>query len=85
MVVSVPVAVGNVADAVLAEGGRPEGVAAVAVQLRRYAAAECEGGEGVVVCEEDDGVDELGEGPAVRLRLQELLRGDRSERQEIEY
>lgn len=80
-----PVAVGDVADAVLAEGGRSEGVAAVAVQLRRDAAAERKGSEGVVVCEEDDGVDELSEGPAVRFRLQELLRGDRSERQEIEY
>lgn len=80
MVDGVAVAVGDVADAVLAEGGRPERVSAVAVELRRDAAAEREGGEGVVVCEEDDGVDELGQGPAVRFRLQELLRRDGRER-----
>lgn len=80
MVVGVAVAVGDVADAVMAEGGRPERVSAVTLELRRDAAAEREGGEGVVVCEEDDDVDELGQGPAVRFRLQELLRGDRRER-----
>lgn len=51
------VAIGNVTDAVLAEGGRSESVPAVAVDLRRDAAAESEGSEGVVVCEEDHGVD----------------------------
>lgn len=80
MVVGVAVAIGDVADAVMAEGGRPERVSAIALELRRDAAAEREGGEGVVVCEEDDDVDELGQGPAVRFRLQELLRRDRRER-----
>jgi len=51
------VAIGNVTDAVLAEGGRSESVPAVAVDLRRDAAAESEWGKGVVVCEEDHGVD----------------------------
>lgn len=69
----VAIAVGDVTHAVLAEGGRPERVPAVAVDLRHDAAAEREGGQGVVVCEKDDGVDELGQGPAVLLRLQKLL------------
>lgn len=73
MVISVTVAVGNVADAVLAEGGGSESVSTVAVDLRRDAAAEGERGEGVVVCEEDHGVDELCEGPAVFLCLQKAL------------
>lgn len=45
----------------------------VAVDLGRDAAAEREGGEGVVVCEEDDGVDQLRQGPAVLLGFQEAL------------
>lgn len=69
------VAVGNVTDAVLAEGGGSESVSAVAVDLGHDAAAEGERGEGVVVCEEDDGVDELCKGPAVFLCLQKLLGG----------
>ena len=73
MVISVTVAVGNVTDAVLAEGGWSERVSAFAVDLGRDAAAKGEGGEGVVVCEEDHGVDELCEGPAVLLRLQKAL------------
>lgn len=74
MVISVAVAIGDVTDRVLAEGGRSERVPAVAVDLRHDAAAEREGGEGVVVCEEDDGVDELCQGPAVLLSLQKLLK-----------
>lgn len=57
MVISMAVAVGNVADAVLAEGGGSESVSAVTVDLGCDAAAEGERGEGVVVCEEDHGVD----------------------------
>lgn len=67
------ISVGDVADAVLAEGGGSESVPAVAVDLGHDAAAEGEGGEGVVVCEEHHGVDELRQRPAVLLRLQELL------------
>lgn len=74
MMVSMAIAVGNVADAVLAEGRGPERVSAVALELRRDAAAESERGEGVVVCEEDDGVDELCQGPAVFLCLQKSLK-----------
>lgn len=74
MVISVAVAIGDVTGAVLAEGGRSERVPAVAVDLRHDAAAEREGGEGVVVCEKDDGVDELCQGPAVLLSLQKLLK-----------
>lgn len=73
MVIGMAVAVRDVADAVLAEGGRPERVPAVAVDLGHDAAAEREGGERVVVCEEDDGMDELCQGPAVLLGLQKLL------------
>lgn len=73
MVISMPVAIGDVTDAVLAEGGGSECVSAVAVDLRRDAAPESERGEGVVVCEEDHGVDQLGEGPAVLLCFQEAL------------
>lgn len=74
MVISMAVAIGNVTDAVLAEGGGSESVSTVAVDLGHDAAAEGEWGEGVVVCEEDDGVDELCEGPAVFLCLQKLLK-----------
>ena len=74
------IAIGDVTDAVLAEGGRSEGVAAVAVHLRHDAAAEGEGGEGVVVCEKDDGVDELCQGPAVLLGLQKLLKKKKGKR-----
>lgn len=75
VVISMAVAVGNVTDTVLAEGGGSESVSAVAVDLGHDAAAEGERGEGVVVCEEDDGVDELCKGPAVFLCLQKLLEG----------
>lgn len=74
MMISMAIAVGNVADAVLAEGGGSERVPAIALELRRDAAAESERGEGVVVCEEDDDVDELCKGPAVFLRLQKSLK-----------
>jgi len=57
VVISMAVAIGNVTDAVLADGGGSESVSAVAVDLGRDAAAECERGEGVVVCEENHGVD----------------------------
>lgn len=59
VVISVTVAVGDVTDAVLAEGGRSESVSAIAVDLGHDAAAEGEGCEGVVVCEEDHSVNEL--------------------------
>lgn len=72
-VISVAVSIGDVTDAVLAEGGGSERVSPVAVDLRRDAAAERERGEGVVVCEEDHGVDELCEGPAVLLCFQKAL------------
>lgn len=67
------VAVGYVAHAVLAEGGGSEGVPAVAVDLGHDATAEGEGGERVVVREQDHGVDQLRQGPAVLLGLQEAL------------
>lgn len=57
VVVSMTVAIGDVADAELADGGGSESVSAVTVDLGRDAAAEGERGEGVVVCEEDHGVD----------------------------
>lgn len=74
MVIGMAVAISNVTDAVLAEGGGSESVPTVAVDLRRDATAEGERGEGVVVCEENDSVDELCEGPAVFLCLQKLLK-----------
>lgn len=73
MVISMTVAIGNVTDAVLAEGGGSESVSAVAVDLGCDAAAEGERGEGVVVCEEDYGMDELCKGPAVFLCLKKAL------------
>lgn len=69
VLIGVAVPVCDVAHAVLAERGRSERVATVAVDLRRDAAAEGEGGEGVVVCEQNHGVDQLRQGPAVLLRL----------------
>lgn len=73
VMISMAVAVGNVTDAVLAEGGRSESVSTVAVDLGHDAAAKGERGEGVVVCEEDHGVNELRQGPAVLLGLQKAL------------
>lgn len=80
MMISMAVAIGNVTDAVLAEGGGSESVTAVAVDLGRDAAAEGERGEGVVVCEEDHGVDQLCEGPAVFLCLQKALEKNKREK-----
>lgn len=57
MVISVTVAISNVTHAVLAEGGGPKRVSSFAVDLRRDAATKREGSEGVVVREEDHGVD----------------------------
>ena len=70
---SMTVAIGNVTDAVMAERGGSERVSAIAVDLGRDAATKGERGEGVVVCEEDHGVDELCERPAVLLGLQKAL------------
>lgn len=80
MVISVTVAVGNVTDAVVAEGRGSKCVSTIAGDLGRDAAAERERGKGVVVRKEDDGVDELCKGPAVLLRLQELLQKHRGEK-----
>lgn len=71
--VRMTVAVSNVTHTVLAKGGGSERVSAVTVDLRGDATAEGEGGQGVVVCEEDNSVDHLGQGPAVFLRLQKAL------------
>lgn len=68
------IAIGYVAHAVLAKGRGSECVPAIAVDLRCDAAAEGERGEGVVVCEQDHGVDQLCQGPAVFLCLQKALR-----------
>lgn len=77
MVIGVPVAIGDVTDAVLAEGGGSERVSTIAVDLRTDTAAEGEGGQGVVVCDEDHGVDQLCQGPAVLLCLKKVLEGER--------
>lgn len=68
------VAIGNVADTVLADRRGSECVSTITVDLRHDATAECERSKGVVVCEKDDSVDELCEGPAVLLCLQKLLK-----------
>lgn len=73
-VISMAVAISNVTDAVLAEGGGSESMPTVAVNIGRDAAAEGERGEGVVVRQENDSVDELREGPAALLCLQKLLK-----------
>lgn len=57
MVISVTVAIGYVAHAVLAKGRGSERVPTVAVDLGCDATAESERGEGMVVCEQDHGVD----------------------------
>lgn len=51
------VAISDVTNTVVTQGGGSEGVSAVTLNLRHDAAAKCEGGEGVVVCEEDHGMD----------------------------
>lgn len=68
------VAISNVADTVLADRRGSECVSTITMDLRHDAAAECERSKGVVVCEKDDSVDELCEGPAVLLCLQMLLK-----------
>jgi len=82
MKISMTVAIGNVAHTVLAKRGGSECVSTIAVDLRCDAAAEGEGGEGVVVCEQDYSVDQLCQGPAVCLRLQKLL--EREQRKNCE-
>lgn len=57
MVISMTVAISNVTHTILAKRWGSERVSTVAVDLRRDAAAKCERGEGVVVCEEDHRVD----------------------------
>lgn len=57
MVIQMTVAISDVTNTVVTQGGGSEGVSAVTLNLRHDAAAKCEGGEGVVVCEEDHGMD----------------------------
>lgn len=57
MVISVTVAIGYVAHAVLAKGRGSERVPTVAVDLGCDATAKSERGEGMVVCEQDHGMD----------------------------
>lgn len=63
----------HVADAVVADGRRPEGVTPFAVDLRADSTAKGEGSQGVVVCEENHRVDQLCQRPAVLFSLQKLL------------
>lgn len=57
MVISVTVSIGYVAHAVLAKGRGSERVPTVAVDLGCDATAKSERGEGMVVCEQDHGMD----------------------------
>lgn len=82
MVISVTIAIGDVAHTVLAEGGGSEGVSTVTVDLRHDAAAEGEGGEGVVVREQDHSVDELCQRPALLLSLQKALETTRRQHED---
>lgn len=72
-VVAVPIAIGDVADTVLAEGDSSEGVPTITVDLRGDATAEGKGCQGVVVCEEHHSMDQLSQGPAVFFSLQQVL------------
>lgn len=70
------VAIRNVADAVVTDRRRSEGVATVTVDLWTNSTAKCEGGKRVVVCEQNHSVDQLRKRPAVLLSLQQPLVGE---------
>lgn len=63
----------NVAYAVVADRRGPEGVTAFTVDLRADSTTKREGSKGVVLCKENDCVDQLCQGPAVLFSLQKLL------------
>lgn len=70
------IAVRDVADAVVTDRRRSEGVATIAMDLRANSTAKREGGKSVIVREQNHSVDQLREGPAVRLSFQEALAGE---------
>lgn len=67
------VAICDITQAVVADRRWPEGVTAFAVDLWADSAAKREGSKGVVVCQQNDSVDQLCQGPAVLFCLQKLL------------
>lgn len=63
----------DIAYAIVTDRRGPEGVTPFAVDLRADSTTEGEGSKGVVVCKENDGMDQLRQGPAVLFSLQKLL------------
>lgn len=59
--------------AIVTDRGGPEGVTPFTVDLWADPTAKCEGSKGVVVCKENDCMDQLCQGPAVLFSLQKLL------------
>lgn len=67
------VTVRNVAYAIVTDGRGPEGVTTFTVDLRADSTTKREGSKGVVLCKENDRVDQFCQGPAVLFSLQKLL------------
>lgn len=63
----------DIADAIVTDGRGPEGVTPFTVNLRADPTTKGEGSKGMVVCEENDCVDQLCQGPAVLFSPQKLL------------
>lgn len=63
----------NITHAVVTDGRGPEGVTPFTVDLWADSTAKREGSKGVVMCEENNCMDELCQGPAVLFGLQKLL------------
>lgn len=63
----------DIADAIVTDGRGPEGVTPFAVDLWTDPTTKGEGSKGMVVCEENNRVDQLCQGPAVLFSLQKLL------------
>lgn len=59
--------------AIVTDRGGPEGVTPFTVDLWADPTAKCEGSKGVVVCKENNCMDQLCQGPAVLFSLQKLL------------
>lgn len=62
-----------ITDAIVTDRGGPEGVTPFTVDLWADPTAKREGSKGVVVCKENNRMDQLCQGPAVLFCLQKLL------------
>lgn len=72
-VIHAMIAIGNVTDAVVTNRRRSEGVATVTMNFRANSTAKREWGKRMIVCEQNHGMDQLRQGPAVLLRFQKAL------------